>query len=117
LAVLGVWVGLCVCGAALVIGVLAVAFINDVLAAPDYHPVMTSRLEALRRQIMNYAAIAVFARSIQIGATRAYNSRVASIDMGPSSIPNISRRLARLKGLAKDPTNPARSPAGPRDRD
>lgn len=114
---LGVWVGLCVCGAALVIGVLAVAFINDVLAAPDYHPVMTSRLEALRRQIMNYAAIAVFARSIQIGATRAYNSRVAPIDMGPSSIPNISRRLARLKGLAKDPTNPACSPAGPRDRD
>lgn len=95
LAVLGVWVGLCVCaaalldgnrayaaalscitvalitiqqidspqqvfptgvarGAALVIGVLAVAFINDVLAAPDYHPVVTNRLEALQRRIMNY---------------------------------------------------------------
>ncbi|WP_339038138.1 FUSC family protein [Bradyrhizobium symbiodeficiens] len=96
LAVLGVWVGLCVCaaamldgnrayaaalscitvalitiqqidspqqvfptgvarGAALVVGVLAVAFVNDVLAAPDYHPVVTNRLEALQRQIMNYA--------------------------------------------------------------
>lgn len=95
LAVLGVWVGLCVCaaamldgnrayaaalscitvalitiqqldspqqvfptgvarGAALVVGVLAVAFVNDVLAAPDYHPVVANRLEALQRQIMNY---------------------------------------------------------------
>lgn len=42
-------------GAALVIGVLAVALINDVLAAPDYHPVVAGRLESLQRQIMSYA--------------------------------------------------------------
>lgn len=46
-------------GAALVIGVLAVAFINDVLAAPDYHPLVAGRLEALQRRILSYAETAL----------------------------------------------------------
>jgi uncharacterized membrane protein YccC len=41
-------------GAALAIGVLASALINDVLAAPNYHPVLLTRLEGLHRQIRDY---------------------------------------------------------------
>ena len=41
-------------GAALTVGILAVALVNDVLAAPDYHPVLLARLEALHRQGTGY---------------------------------------------------------------
>ncbi|WP_027555445.1 FUSC family protein [Bradyrhizobium sp. Cp5.3] len=42
-------------GAAIAIGVLAVALVNEVLAAPAYHPVLASRLEALHRRVMDVA--------------------------------------------------------------
>jgi uncharacterized membrane protein YccC len=42
-------------GAAITIGVLAVALVNEVLAAPDYHPVLASRFEALHRRVMDFA--------------------------------------------------------------
>jgi uncharacterized membrane protein YccC len=42
-------------GAAIAVGVLASALINDVLAVPDYHPVLSIRLEALHRQVVSYA--------------------------------------------------------------
>jgi uncharacterized membrane protein YccC len=42
-------------GAALTVGILAVALVNDVLAAPDYHPVLLTRLEALHRRVISYA--------------------------------------------------------------
>lgn len=42
-------------GAAIGIGVLAVALINEVLAAPDYHPVLASRIEALHRRVVELA--------------------------------------------------------------
>ena len=41
-------------GAALAIGVLASSLINDVLATPDYHPVLLTRLHKLHQQIMDY---------------------------------------------------------------
>jgi uncharacterized membrane protein YccC len=41
-------------GAAIAIGVVVVALVNDVLAVPDYHPVLSARLEALHRQVMSY---------------------------------------------------------------
>lgn len=46
-------------GAALAVGVLALALINDVLFAPDYHPVLATRLETLHRQVIDYAESAV----------------------------------------------------------
>jgi uncharacterized membrane protein YccC len=39
-------------GAAIAVGVLATALVNDVLAAPDYHPVLLERLEALHGRVM-----------------------------------------------------------------
>jgi uncharacterized membrane protein YccC len=42
-------------GAAIAVGVLASALINDVLAVPDYHPVLSTRLEALHSQVASFA--------------------------------------------------------------
>jgi uncharacterized membrane protein YccC len=42
-------------GAAITVGVLTVAVVNDLLAAPDHHPQLTAQLEALRRRIADYA--------------------------------------------------------------
>jgi uncharacterized membrane protein YccC len=42
-------------GAAIMVGVLSVAVVNDLLAAPDHHPQLTAQLEALRRRIADYA--------------------------------------------------------------
>ncbi|SCB09612.1 Uncharacterized membrane protein YccC [Bradyrhizobium shewense] len=46
-------------GAAIGIGVLAVALVNELLAAPDYHPVLASRLEALHRRVTEFARGAI----------------------------------------------------------
>ena len=42
-------------GAAIAIGVLAVALVNDTLGAPDYHPVLAARLDALHHRVMDFA--------------------------------------------------------------
>jgi uncharacterized membrane protein YccC len=42
-------------GAEIAVGVLASALISDVLAVPDYHPFLSSRLEALQLQVASYA--------------------------------------------------------------
>ncbi|APO48819.1 FUSC family protein [Bradyrhizobium diazoefficiens] len=42
-------------GAAIGIGVLAVALVNEVLAAPSYHPVLASRIEVLHRRVTDLA--------------------------------------------------------------
>jgi uncharacterized membrane protein YccC len=47
-------------GAAIGIGVLAVALVNEVLAAPDYHPVLASRLEALQFRVSDFAQNAIY---------------------------------------------------------
>jgi uncharacterized membrane protein YccC len=41
-------------GAAIAIGVLAVALVNDTLAAPDYHPILAARLDALHHRVMDF---------------------------------------------------------------
>ena len=42
-------------GAAIAIGVLAVTFVNDFLAAPDYHPKVTAQLAAMHLRFVAYA--------------------------------------------------------------
>jgi uncharacterized membrane protein YccC len=41
-------------GAALAVGGIVAALVNDVLAVPDYHPVLSTRLEALHRRMTSY---------------------------------------------------------------
>lgn len=56
-------------GAAVAIGVLAIGIVNDTLAAPDYHPILTARLEALRQRVTSYTIDA--ARDAATSATAA----------------------------------------------
>ena len=42
-------------GAAIAIGIAAIALVNDLLAAPDSHPQIASRLAALHRRVHHYA--------------------------------------------------------------
>ncbi|MDR6955450.1 putative membrane protein YccC [Ancylobacter sp. 3268] len=42
-------------GAAIVVGILAVAFVNDLFAAPDYYPQVLAKLSDLHRRITGYA--------------------------------------------------------------
>jgi uncharacterized membrane protein YccC len=42
-------------GAAIAVGVLAVTFVNDLLAAPDHHPQLMDQLASLRRQVVGHA--------------------------------------------------------------
>jgi uncharacterized membrane protein YccC len=43
-------------GAAIVIGILSVALVNDVLSAPDYHPAIAARLEGLHLKVAALAS-------------------------------------------------------------
>ena len=42
-------------GAAIAVGIVAIAIVNDVLAAPDNHPQLASRLAALHGRVRDYA--------------------------------------------------------------
>jgi uncharacterized membrane protein YccC len=42
-------------GAAIVVGITAIAVVNDLLAAPDSHPQLAARLTALHRRVRDYA--------------------------------------------------------------
>lgn len=79
-------------GAALVIGVLAVALINNILAAPDYHPVLANRLEALHRRVNSYAegvirgdATPAAASASLLGDVAALRPEIASLSAESSS--------------------------------
>ena len=43
-------------GAAIAVGIAAIALVNDLLAAPDSHPQLAARLTALHRRVRDYAA-------------------------------------------------------------
>lgn len=112
-------------GAAIGIGVLAVAFVNEVLAAPDYHPVLASRIEALHRRITdpaqgagrNSAAaaasllhdiaalrpeIASLVTESSIGTARTAAARSALVDL--VSAFSLGRMLAALPTALPDTT-------------
>jgi hypothetical protein len=42
-------------GAAIAVGIIALAVVNDLLAAPDSHPQLASQLAALHRRVRDYA--------------------------------------------------------------
>ncbi|WP_448042682.1 FUSC family protein [Bradyrhizobium liaoningense] len=104
-------------GAAIGIGVLAVALVNEVLAAPDYHPVLAGRIEALHRRVTDLAQgtehasaataaillhdiaavrpeIASLATESSIGTARSEAARSALVDL--VSAFSLGRMLAAL---------------------
>jgi uncharacterized membrane protein YccC len=46
-------------GAAIAVGIVAIAAVNDLLAAPDSHPQMAVHLAAIHRRLRNYAKTAI----------------------------------------------------------
>ncbi|HEV2158103.1 FUSC family protein [Bradyrhizobium sp.] len=107
-------------GAAIGIGVLAVALVNEVLGTPNYHPVLAGRIEALHRRVAELAqgagrgeaASAAAAASLlhdiaavrpeiaslttesSIGTARAAAARSALVDL--VNLFSLSRMLAAL---------------------
>ena len=41
-------------GSAIVVGILAIALVNDILGAPDHYPKVSSRLKSLRHRVLEY---------------------------------------------------------------
>jgi len=54
--------------ASMSVGVLAIGLVSDLFAAPDYHPVLRSRLSALQDRVMGYADTPEGSASASAGA-------------------------------------------------
>lgn len=86
-------------GAAIVVGILAVAFINDLSAAPDYHPQVLARLNDLRRRIVDYAR-------------RSIGGETLPVTMAAGLLREVTAMRADITGLvAESSAGPARSAA------
>lgn len=117
-------------GAAIGIGVLAVALVNEVLAAPDYHPVLAGRIEAQYDRVKALAhgtdrgsaaaaasllhdiaairpEIASLTTESSIGTARTAAARSALVDL--VSVLSLGRMLAALPVTSA----PAQSANGP----
>ncbi|WP_440639162.1 FUSC family protein [Bradyrhizobium sp. PUT101] len=115
-------------GAAIGIGVLAVALVNEVLAAPDYHPVLAGRIEALHRRVTDLTQgtehasaataaillhdiaavrpeIASLATESSIGTARSEAARSALVDL--VSAFSLGRMLAALPATSAAPPHTA----------
>jgi uncharacterized membrane protein YccC len=46
-------------GAAIAVGIVAIAVVNDLLAAPDSHPQLSAQLAAIHRRLRNYVKAAI----------------------------------------------------------
>ncbi|WP_342731533.1 FUSC family protein [Bradyrhizobium sp. B117] len=110
-------------GAAIGIGVLAVALVNEVLAAPNYHPVLARRIEALHGRVTDLAQaagpvsataaasllhdiaalrpeIASLVTESSIGTARTEAARSALVDL--VSALSLGRMLAALPAASPD---------------
>ena len=86
-------------GAAILIGILSVTFVNDIFFAPDYYPEIAARLEALHRKVAALAG----------GALR-------GVSMSPEAAAMLLREITSLRPeittlSTETSTGPARSAA------
>ncbi|MBR1119940.1 FUSC family protein [Bradyrhizobium lablabi] len=91
-------------GAALTVGVLAVALINDVLAAPDYHPVLAMRLEALHRRVMAFAEDALRGEAMPTAVSASLLGEIAAVhpdiaSLAPESNDGTARTTAAQSAM------------------
>jgi len=110
-------------GAAIGIGVIAVALVNEVLAAPNYHPVLANRIETLHRRVTDLAQgaepasapaaasllhdiaalrpeIRTLATEASIGAARTEAARSALVEIVNAL--SLGRMLAALPAVSPD---------------
>ena len=79
-------------GVALAMGVLVTTLVSDVLATPDYHPVLSARLEALHRQVMSGEATSASATAGLLRNIAAVHPEIASLATESNS--GNARRIA-----------------------
>jgi uncharacterized membrane protein YccC len=84
-------------GVALAMGVLVTTLVNDVLAAPDYYPVLSARLEALHRQVMSGEATSARATAGLLRNIAAMRPEIASLATESNS--GNARRVAARTAL------------------
>jgi uncharacterized membrane protein YccC len=84
-------------GVALAMGVLVTTLVNDVLAAPDYYPVLSARLEALHRQVMSGEATSARATARLLRSIAAMRPEIASLATESNS--GNARRIAARTAL------------------
>jgi uncharacterized membrane protein YccC len=84
-------------GAAIAVGIVAIALVNDLLAAPDHHPQLASRLAALHLRIGDYAkallrdaAAGLTTAAGLLGDIAALHPEIASLAMESASGSNRS---------------------------
>jgi multidrug efflux pump subunit AcrA (membrane-fusion protein) len=97
-------------GAAIAIGVLSVAIVNDLLAAPDHHPNLAAKLGSLRRRVANYARCILGGETVPATTTAALlgevvalrpeiNSLATELDSGPTR--SAAARSAMVEVVAE----------------
>ena len=93
-------------GAAIAVGIAAIALVNDLLAAPDNHPQLASRLAALHLRIGDYAnallrdaATDITTAAGLLGDIAAIRPEIASLAMESAS-GSIRRAAARSTAVA-----------------
>lgn len=66
-------------GAAITIGVISVAIVNDLLAVPDQHPNLAAKLASLRQRATNYARCVLGGETVPATSTAALLGEVVSL--------------------------------------
>src|SRR6516165_5806115 len=116
-------------GAAIAVGIAAIALVNDLLAAPDHHPQLAARLTALHRRVRDYAkavlrdAASVVTTAALLGDIAALRPEIASLapESASGSIRSAAARSTAVALGARVP--PARvlgavvAPPAPASRD
>jgi uncharacterized membrane protein YccC len=88
-------------GVALAIGVLVAALVNDVLAAPDYYPVLSGRLEALHRRVMSYVEGVVRGEATSARATAGLLRDIATMHPEIASLATESNSGTARRAAAR----------------
>jgi uncharacterized membrane protein YccC len=73
-------------GAAIAVGIAAVAVVNDLLAAPDSHPQLASQLAALQRRVRDYAKTVALDAAADAVAAAGLLRDIAALRPGMASL-------------------------------
>lgn len=66
-------------GSAIIVGVLAITFINDILGAPDHHPKVSAGLKSLRRRVLDYGRRAARGQTMPAAAAGGLLREIAAL--------------------------------------
>ena len=118
-------------GVALAVGAVAAGFVNDILTAPDYYPVLSGRLDALHRRVVSYVesvlrgeAVSARTAAVLLHDIAAIRPEIASLNTESSSgrarsaaartaLVNLVAELSLARTLAEFRVTPAMHSSNP----